>query len=91
MNTEDQGYMLEPLVEIMKYSQVNDGDVLILRCENGKENEEILKMHTKLRSLIHEKNLRILALTPDFDTERLYNTIHFAKNFNESDHKNSEE
>jgi len=38
---EQNEYKLEPLVEIIKYSQVKNGDVLILRCERGQESEEI--------------------------------------------------
>ena len=84
MNEENKEYELEPLVEILKYSQVNEGDVLILRCEPGKENEEISKMHSKLKSLLIEKNLRILAVNPDQKMESLFLTIESVKNFQES-------
>jgi hypothetical protein len=83
MNTEEKKYELEPVVEVMKYSKVNNGDVIILRCEAGKENEEISKMHSKLKSLIVEKNLRILAINPEFSMDRIFLALEAAKNFEE--------
>jgi hypothetical protein len=84
MNQENKEYELEPLVEILKYSQVNKGDIVILRCEAGKENEEILKMHSKLKSLLIEKDLRILAVNPDQKMESLFLAIESVKSFQES-------
>jgi hypothetical protein len=82
---------IEPLVEIMKYSKVEKGDVLILRCERGKEYEEIKNMHSALKLLIQEKDLRILAMTPDQDMENLYLHIEAAKNFRETEMEQSTE
>lgn len=73
----------EPLVEVLKYSEVKNGDVIILRCEKGSEREEILKMHSTLRVLIEEKDLRILAVNPDQKMDDLYLHIQAAKNFKE--------
>jgi len=73
----------EPLVEMLKYSQINKGDVLILRCEKGQENEEIKKMNQALKALLIEKDLRILAVTPDLDMNSIFLSIEAAKNFKE--------
>lgn len=81
MNTN---YDSEPLVEILKFSEVKNGDVLILRCERGKENEEISKMHSVLKSLIIEKDLRILAVNPNQDLGSIFLGIQAAQNFQES-------
>lgn len=60
-----------PLVEIIPYSKIKEKDILILRCEKGKENESILKMRSALKQLMIEKDLRILAVTPDLDMRNL--------------------
>jgi hypothetical protein len=82
-NEEVHNYEFEPLVEVLKYSQLKNKDVVILRCEEGKENEEIIKMHSKLKTLLIEKDLRILAVNPDFDMSSLRIAIESAKNFQE--------
>ena len=74
-------YNLEPMVEVMPYSKIQEKDVIILRCEKGEENQAISKMNSALRVLIDEKDLRILAVTPDFDTEKLFFAIEMAKNW----------
>jgi hypothetical protein len=79
----DPKYKFEPLVEVLKYSQVKHGDVLILRCERGQENEEIKKMNSALKTLLIEKDLRILAVTPDLDMNSISISIEAAKNFKE--------
>jgi hypothetical protein len=84
-NDQDHNYEFEPLVEVLKYSKLKKKDVIILRCEHGKENEEILKMHSKLKTLLIEKDLRILAVTPDFDMNSLHIAIDSAKNFQDED------
>ena len=58
-------YNLEPMVEVMPYSKIKEKDVIILRCEKGEENQAISKINSALRVLINEKDLRILAVTPD--------------------------
>jgi hypothetical protein len=80
----NSNYDFEPLVEILKFSEVKNGDVLILRCEPGKENEEISKMHSVLKSLIIEKDLRILAVNPNQDLDSIFLGIQAAQNFQES-------
>jgi hypothetical protein len=82
-NEEVHNYEFEPLVEVLKYSQLKNKDVVILRCEEGKENEEIIKMHSKLKTLLIEKDLRILAVNPNFDMSSLHIAIESAKNFQE--------
>ena len=72
-------YNLEPMVEVMSYSKIKEKDVIILRCEKGEENQAISKINSALRVLINEKDLRILAVTPDFDTEKLFFAIEMTK------------
>jgi hypothetical protein len=79
----NNNYDFEPLVEVLKFSEVKKGDVLLLRCEAGKENEEILKMHSALKSLILEKDLRILAVNPNQNMDSIFMSIKAAKNFKE--------
>jgi hypothetical protein len=67
----EKKYELQPFVEVVPYSKIKEKDVLILRCEKGKENEAISKINNTLRILIEEKDLRILALTPDFNLDDL--------------------
>jgi hypothetical protein len=77
----DKEYNLSPLVEIVPYSKINEKDVIVLRCEKGEENKAISKINSALRVLIDEKDLRILALTPDFDTDKLFLAIETAKSW----------
>ena len=72
-------YELQPLVEIIPYSKIQEKDVIILRCEKGQENQAISKINFTLRSLINEKNLRILDVTPHFDKEKLFFAIEMTK------------
>ena len=74
-------YNLEPMVEVMSYSKIKEKDVIILRCEKGEENQAISKINSALRVLINEKDLRILAVTPDFDTVKLFFSIEMTKNW----------
>ena len=74
-------YSLEPMIEIMPYSRIQEKDVIILRCEKGEENQAISKINSALRVLIDQKDLRILAVTPDFDTDKLFLAIEAAKNW----------
>jgi hypothetical protein len=74
-------YSLEPMIEVMPYSKIQEKDVIILRCEKGEENQAISKINSALRVLIDQKDLRILAVTPDFDTDRLFLAIEAAKNW----------
>ena len=74
-------YSLEPMIEVMPYSRIQEKDVIILRCEKGEENQAISKINSALRVLIDQKDLRILAVTPDFDTDRLFLAIEAAKNW----------
>ena len=74
-------YSLEPMIEVMPYSRIQEKDVIILRCEKGEENQAISKINSALRVLIDQKDLRILAVTPDFDTDRLFLAIESAKNW----------
>ena len=74
-------YSLEPMIEVMPYSRIQEKDVIILRCEKGEENQAISKINSALRVLIDKKDLRILAVTPDFDTDRLFLAIEAAKNW----------
>jgi hypothetical protein len=78
-NTKD--YNLEPLIEVLPYSKIKERDVIILRCNKGEENEEIAKMNTTLKTLIQEKDLRILAVTPDFNLEDLSLAIQVVSNW----------
>jgi hypothetical protein len=82
---KENNYTFEPLVEVLKYSEVKNGDVILLRCEAGTENEEIRKMHSSLRSLILEKDLRILAVNPNLEMNGLSLAIESAKNFKEQE------
>jgi len=77
----DKEYNLSPLVEVVPYSKINEKDVIVLRCEKGEENKAISKINSALRVLIDEKDLRILALTPDFDTDKLFLAIEAAKSW----------
>jgi hypothetical protein len=79
-NSKEKQYKLEPVVEILKYSKIKKGDILVLRCEKGRENEEITKMHGKLKMLLVEKDLRILAVAPDDKIEELSVIIESIKN-----------
>lgn len=74
-------YSLEPMIEVMPYSSIQEKDVIILRCEKGEENQAISKINSALRVLIDQKDLRILAVTPDFDTDKLFLAIEAAKNW----------
>lgn len=74
-------YSLEPMIEVMPYSKIQEKDVIILRCEKGEENQAISKINSALRVLIDKKDLRILAVTPDFDTDKLFLAIEAAKNW----------
>jgi hypothetical protein len=74
-------YSLEPMIEVMPYSKIQEKDVIILRCEKGEENQAISKINSALRVLIDQKDLRILAVTPDFDTDKLFLAIEAAKNW----------
>lgn len=74
-------YSLEPMIEVMPYSRIQEKDVIILRCEKGEENQAISKINSALRVLIDQKDLRILAVTPDFDTDKLFLAIEAAKNW----------
>jgi hypothetical protein len=74
-------YSLEPMIEVMPYSKIQEKDVIILRCEKGEENQAISKINSALRVLIDQKDLRILAVTPDFDTDKLFLAIETAKNW----------
>jgi hypothetical protein len=76
-------YKLEPAVEVLKYSKISKGDILIIRCEKGKENEEITKMHSKLKMLLVEKDLKILAIGPNDKIEDLSVVIESIKNYRE--------
>lgn len=80
----NNNYDFEPLVEVLKYSEIKNGDVLILRCNPGEENEKISKMHSTLRSLIFEKDLRILAVKPEQDFDSIYMGIKAAQGFQEN-------
>lgn len=77
---EEKQYSLEPLVEVLSYSKIKKGDILVLRCEKGRENEEIAKMHGKLKMLLVEKDLRILAVAPHDKIEELSVIIESIKN-----------
>jgi hypothetical protein len=74
-------YTLEPMIEVMPYSKIKERDVIVLRCEKGEENAAISKINSALRVLIDEKDLRILALTPDYDTESLSIAVQTANNW----------
>jgi hypothetical protein len=77
-------YTLEPMIEVMPYSKIKERDVIVLRCEKGEENAAISKINSALRVLIDEKDLRILALTPDYDTESLSIAVQTASNWEEN-------
>ena len=76
---DEKQYSLEPLVEVLSYSKIKYGDVLILRCKNGKENAEISKLHPKLKMLLSEKNLKILALNKEDRIEDLSLVVQLVK------------
>ena len=80
----NNNYDFEPLVEVLKYSEVKKGDVLILRCKQGEENNEISKMHAVLKYLIFEKDLRVLAVNPEQSFDSIYMGIKAAQGFQES-------
>jgi hypothetical protein len=73
----------KPFVEVIRYSEINTGDVLILRCERGKENESILKMRSALRKIMIEKDLKILAVTPELNMENLSIVIQSVAKYEE--------
>jgi hypothetical protein len=77
----DKDYELKPMVEIIPYAEIKQGDVVILRCEKGQENAAISKIHSDLRALIDQKDLKILAVTPDFDAKKISIGIELAKNW----------
>jgi hypothetical protein len=70
-NNYTETISLEPAVEVLKFSQIAEGDVLVLRCEPGTENEAIKNIYSSLKSLIFEKNLKILAIKPNENLENL--------------------
>jgi hypothetical protein len=63
------------LVKIIDYNNVKNGDIIIIECEKGKENEFLAKTNEEFKSLIAEKDLRILAVTPDFDLSSLKHVV----------------
>jgi len=73
----------KPFVEVIRYSEINTGDVLVLRCERGKENESILKMRSALRKIMIEKDLKILAVTPELNMENLSIVIQSVAKYEE--------
>lgn len=73
---------LHPLVEVIPYSKLNEKDIIIIRCKKGQENEALKAINSELISLIKEKDLRILALTPDFPVENLSIVIKNVSEFN---------
>jgi hypothetical protein len=74
-------YGLEPMIEVIPFSRIKEKDVIVLRCEKGEENLAISKIHSELRALIDEKDLKILAVTPDFDAQKISIGIELAKNW----------
>lgn len=80
----DKDYELQPLIEVMPYSKIKEKDVIILRCEKGQENLAISNMNSVLKVLIQEKDLRILAVTPDFNMENLSIAVQTASNWEEN-------
>ena len=58
--------------------------MLILRCNPGEENKEISKMHSVLKSLIIEKDLRILAVNPNQNMDSIFLGMKAAQSFQES-------
>ena len=80
--TNNKKCKFRPLVEIIPYSKLNDRDIIILRCNKGQENEALKEINSELIYLIKEKDLRILAVTPDFPAENLSVAIKTASEFN---------
>jgi hypothetical protein len=76
------------LVKVIDYNKVKKGDIVIIECEKGKENEFLAKTNEEFKSIIAEKDLRILAVTPDFDLSSLKHVVEVIRDICD---KNEEE
>jgi len=75
----------EPLVEVIPYSKIREKDVLILRCKKGDERKSILEMREDLKAIIQQKDLRILAVTPDVNFSQLSIMVQAASSYTEEE------
>lgn len=86
---EEKYIKKEPLVKIIDVSSLNRGDVLLVECRKGMENEFLKKVNEELKPLILEKDLRVLAVSPEFDSLLLYKAVEFIKSYNEKEPQNN--
>lgn len=78
------------LVKVIEYKKIRQGDIVIIECEKGKENEFLAKANEELKSIIAEKDLRILAVTPDFDLSSLKQVVEVIKDICDKNKENPE-
>ena len=71
----------ELLVEIIPSSKIKEKDILILRCKKGEERKSILEMREELKAIIQQKDLRILAVSPDTNFSQLSILVQAAKEY----------
>lgn len=79
------------LVKVIEYDKIKKGDIIIVECEKGKENEFLSKANNQLKSIINEKDLRILAITPDFDMFSLKHVVEIIKDICENQEEQESE
>ena len=79
------------LVKVIEYNKIKKGDIIIVECEKGKENEFLSKANNQLKSIINEKDLRILAITPDFDMFSLKHVVEIIKDICENQEEQENE
>jgi hypothetical protein len=85
MKKEKSPLIEEPLVEVIPYSKIREKDVLILRCKKGDERKSILEMREDLKAIIQQKDLRILAVTPDVNFSQLSIMVQAASSYTEEE------
>jgi hypothetical protein len=81
---------VKPLVKVIEYKKIKKGDIIIIECEKGKENEFLAKADSELKSIITEKDLRILAVTPDFDIFSLKHVVEVIRDICNKEEKQAD-
>lgn len=88
-NKSEKKLKEEPLVEAIPYSKIREKDVIILRCKKGEEKKALLEMRSELKSLIQQKDLRILAVSETVDFSHLSFMVQAAQEYEETNDNES--
>ena len=78
-----KSYEIKPLIKVIPFDEIKSGDVLILPCEPGEEENVIRKMHPKLLPIMMETGARILAIGSDYQEFEIFQAIEVAKAYND--------